>query len=631
MNMQEQKYKYLELLAEKYPTRQSVYAQLIHLNGVLSLPKPTEHFMSDLHGEYESFFHILNNCSGVIKEKVAKVFENSMSQDEQADFCTLIYYPQEKLTAMRKNNLLTPEYYKKMILNLLDLAKFMSHKYQPREVNNAIPEGYGTIIEELLRGRPEADYVPRVYREKMLTTLISIGSGDDFIIAFTVLIKRLAVARLHIVGDFFDRGHRPDAILDMLMQHYSIDIQWGNHDILWMGAACGSETCIAEVVRISLKYDNIDVLERGYAISVRPLFLFASKLYPNDNPNVAAQKAISIILFKQEAALIKHNPEFGMQSRILLDKIDYEKKCFILNGKSYELTIKDFPTVDAINPLAMTLEEKLIIKDLRASFIASPQLQRHIQFLYQKGSIYKCYNGNLLFHGCVPVDSKGAFKNIRFEGKNYAGRAYLDYVDQKVRQAYFDGKNQHTIDFMWYLWCGINSPVSGRKMKIFERIYLKDKNLWEEPTDEYFSYYDKEWFCKKILQEFNLNPKHGHIINGHVPIKVKDGESPIKASGKAIVIDGGFCRAYHKKTGIAGFTLVSNSRGLRLIEHRDFSNVQTALMNNKDIESVSKSVEVQSYQTTIADTDEGEIIQEKINDLYHLMLLYKNGILKPLE
>ncbi|MDQ0202904.1 fructose-1,6-bisphosphatase [Pectinatus haikarae] len=631
MIAQEQWYKYLQLLSEKYPTRQSVYAELIHLNGVLSLPKPTEHFMSDLHGEYESFFHILNNCSGVIKEKVDKVFTEKMSDEEKADFCTLIYYPLEKLTTLKKKNLLSPEYYKKTILNLLDLSKFMSYKYQPREINNAIPEGYGSIIDELLRGRPDADYVPRVYRQKMLDTLISIGSGDDFIFAFTVLIKRLAVARLHIVGDFFDRGKRPDAILNMLMEHHSIDIQWGNHDVLWMGAACGSETCIAEVVRITLKYNNIEVLERGYAISVRPLFLFAARMYPHDNPIEAAQKAIAVILFKQEAAIIKRNPDFAMQERLLLHKINYKEHFFLSHKKEYEMQTDYFPTIDPSAPFSLTEEEYEIIRGLQSSFIESRQLQRHIQFLYKKGSLYKCYNGNLLFHGCVPVDDEGRFRSIHLEGKNYSGRAYLDYVEQKIRQAYFGEKDQFTIDFMWYLWCGINSPVSGREMKTFERIFVKDKSLWEEPSDAYFRYYDKDWFCEQLLQEFGLDPNHGHIINGHVPIKVKDGETPIKAKGKAIVIDGGFCRAYHKKTGIAGFTLVSNSRGLRLIEHRDFTNVKAAIMNNKDIESVSESVEVQSYQTTIADTEEGEKIQEQINDLYHLMLLYKNGILKPLE
>lgn len=631
MSGQEQQYKYLRLLSEKYPTRQAVYAELIHLNGVLSLPKPTEHFMSDLHGEYEAFFHILNNCSGVIKEKVDKVFTGKMSKEEKADFCTLIYYPKEKLSVMKKNNMLTPEYYKNTILNLLDLAKFMSYKYQPREINKSIPIGYGTIIDELMRGRPDADYVPRVYRQKMLDTLISIGSGDDFILAFTVLIKRLAVAKLHIVGDFFDRGKRPDALLDMLIKHHSVDIQWGNHDVLWMGAACGSETCIAEVVRITLKYNNVDVLERGYAISVRPLFLFAARLYPNDTPNDAAQKAIAIILLKKEAELIRRNPEFRMQSRLLLDKINYNEKCLVLNGIKYELTNKDFPTINIQNPFELTEEENAIIKNLRSSFIESSQLRRHIQFLYQKGSLYKCYNGNLLFHGCIPVDNNGALKTIHLEGRNYSGRAYFDYVDQKIRQAYFGEKDQFTIDFMWYLWCGIDSPLAGREMKTFERIFTNDKSLWEESSNDYFHYYDKVWFCERMLKEFGLDPEHGHIINGHVPIKVKDGESPIKAGGKAVVIDGGFCRAYHSKTGIAGFTLVSNSRGLRLIEHRDFANVKAAIMDNKDIESVSSSIEVQSYQTTVADTDEGEKIQEQINDLYHLMLLYKNGILKPLE
>ncbi len=631
LNYQEQKYRYLKLLSEKYPTRQSVYTELIHLNGVLSLPKPTEHFMSDLHGEYESFFHILNNCSGVIKEKVDKVFEGMMSTDEKADFCTLIYYPQEKLAALKKLELLTPEYYRRLILNLLDLAKFMSYKYEPSEINKAIPKGYGSIIDELLRGRPDADYVPRVYRRKMLDTLISIGSADDFIIALTTLIKRLAVARLHIVGDFFDRGKRPDSILDMVMRHHSIDIQWGNHDVLWMGAACGNDVCIAEIMRICLKYDNVEVLERGYAISVRPLFLFAASLYPEEEPTKAAQKAIAIIMFKLEADMIRRNPEWHIDSRILIDKIDYKNYTIEIGGKVYPLTQKHFPTTDPNDPLRLTEGEREIIKNLHSSFTESPQLKRHVNFLYQKGSLYKCYNGNLLFHGCVPVDEAGNFRMLKFEGKNLSGRAYLDFVDRKIRQAYFGEYEQTTNDFMWYLWCGRNSPFSGREMKTFERVFTTDKELWKEPSDDYFVYYDQPKFCEYILKEFNLDPKRGHIINGHVPIKVKDGENPIKAGGKAIVIDGGFCRAYHKKTGIAGFTLVSNSRGLRLIEHRDFTNVREAIMENKDIESVTKSMEVQSYQTTIADTDEGQKIQEQINDLYHLMLLYKNGILQPMD
>ncbi len=556
-----------------------------------------------------------------------KVFGEKMTLEERADFCTLIYYPREKLASLQKQRLLTPEYYRQIILNLLDLAKFMSYKYEPLEINKAIPDGYRDVIDELLRGRPDADYVPKIYRSKMLDTLISIGSGDDFIYAFTVLIKRLAVARLHIVGDFFDRGKRPDAILNMVMKHHSIDIQWGNHDVLWMGAAAGNDVCIAEVVRISLRYSNVEVLEQGYAISIRPLFLYAAEVYPEQKPMKAAQMLISIILFKLEAALILRQPELKMEKRILLDKIDFNKYTVCIDGVDYPLNTTEFPTVDPANPLALTKEEQSIIDNLHASFKESTQLQKHIEFLYSKGSLYKCYNGNLLFHGCVPVDKEGNFRMLRYEGRNYSGRAYLDYVEQKIRQAYQPDCSQFTLDFMWYLWCGFNSPVSGREMKTFERVFTDDKKLWKEPSDYYFHFYDQEDFCEYILQEFGLEPKHGHIINGHVPIKVKDGESPIKANGKAIVIDGGFCRAYHKKTGIAGFTLVSNSRGLRLIEHRDFTNVREAIMDNKDIESVTKSVEVQSYQTIVADTDEGVKIQEEINDLYHLMLLYKNGIL----
>jgi fructose-1,6-bisphosphatase-3 len=628
--IQGRKYKYLKLLAEKYPTRQAVYAELIHLQAELSLPKGIEHFMSDLHGEYESFFHILNNCSGVIAEKVEYLFENRLTSEEKAEFCTLIYYPKEKIErieAQRKN---TPEWYRTMLTRLLDLSRLLSYKYPAAKVYGFMPERFTSVIIELMNTHPEADKAQSLYHKKLLDTIIQIGSGAEFVEAFTVLIKRLAVDHLHIVGDFFDRGKRPDAIIDMLMQHHSLDIQWGNHDILWMGAACGSEACIAAVIRNSLSYNNMDVLEKGYAISLRPLSLFASKSYPDANPLKASLRAISIIMFKLEGQVIQRNSDFHMESRLLLDKIDYDSCYITINGKRYELGNAYFPTIDPKHPYALTDEEQNIVSELKSFFLESETLRRHVDFLYKKGSIYTCYNQNLLYHGCIPLNEDGSFRDIVFAGQTYAGKSYMDFADRCARKAYCY-HDDNSLDFMWYLWCGRQSPLSGREFKTFERTLLDEPETWKEPADAYFHYCNEEVVCEMILKEFGLDPKRGHIINGHVPVKVKAGESPIKANGKAIIIDGGFCRAYQKKTGIAGYTLISNSRGLRLLEHQTFANVREALKANKDIESVSRTVELQNYRTTIGETDEGKEMQERITDLYNLLLTYQNGILVPKE
>lgn len=626
MDKNKQKYKYLYLLSEKYPNRQSVVTELIRLKAILNLARPTEHFMSDLHGEYESFFHILNNCSGVIKEKVDYLFSEEMSTSQKAEFCTLIYYPKEKILNLKKQKLITTQWYSQNLIYLLRLSRLMSYKYPQSELKNLLPKGYETIILELLTARPNDDTFQEVYFNTILNTLININSGTDFIIAFTKFIKKLAVAHLHIVGDIYDRGQRPDSIIDMLRQHHSVDIQWGNHDILWMGAMCGNEACIATVVRNCLSYNNTAVLEKGYAISLRSLSSLASKLYPNKTLLIAMQRTISIILFKLEGQLIKRNPDFQMDSRLLLDKIDYTSKHIKINNISYPIKSPSFPTINPQNPYALSLEEAEVLSDIKSAFLDSVRLRKHIDFLYQKGSVYKAYNNNLLYHGCIPLNDDGSFMRIHLNNKYYSGKNYLDFVDKTIRQAYLGLYEQKNIDLMYYFWCGRYSPFSGREFKTFERMFIENTDTWIEPSDAYYKYCNDEKICDMILEEFSLKTKRGHIINGHVPVKVKEGESPVKANGKLIIIDGGFCKAYHKKTGIAGYTLISNSRGLRLLEHQSCANIKESLKANQDIESVSCTLELQNYHSSTADTDLGEEIQCQINDIYHLMLAYQNGL-----
>ncbi|RGJ99500.1 fructose-1,6-bisphosphatase [Megamonas funiformis] len=627
MDKNKQKYKYLYLLSEKYPNRQSVVTELIRLKAILNLARPTEHFMSDLHGEYESFFHILNNCSGVIKEKVDYLFSEEMSTSQKAEFCTLIYYPKEKILNLKKQKLITTQWYSQNLIYLLRLSRLMSYKYPQSELKNLLPKGYETIILELLTARPNDDTFQEVYFNTILNTLININSGTDFIIAFTKFIKKLAVAHLHIVGDIYDRGQRPDSIIDMLRQHHSVDIQWGNHDILWMGAMCGNEACIATVVRNCLSYNNTAVLEKGYAISLRSLSSLASKLYPNKTLLIAMQRTISIILFKLEGQLIKRNPDFQMDSRLLLDKIDYTSKHIKINNISYPIKSPSFPTINPQNPYELSLEEAEVLSDIKSAFLDSVRLRKHIDFLYQKGSVYKAYNNNLLYHGCIPLNDDGSFMRIHLNNKYYSGKNYLDFVDKTIRQAYLGLYEQKNIDLMYYFWCGRYSPFSGREFKTFERMFIEDTDTWIEPSDAYYKYCNDEKICDMILEEFSLKTKRGHIINGHVPVKVKEGESPVKANGKLIIIDGGFCKAYHKKTGIAGYTLISNSRGLRLLEHQSCANIKESLKANQDIESVSCTLELQNYHSSTADTDLGEEIQCQINDIYHLMLAYQNGLI----
>ena len=626
MNITGDRMKFLRLLSEKYPTRQQVCTEIINLQAILNLPKGTEHFMSDLHGEYEAFFHILNNSAGVIREKVDMAFEEVLTARERSSLCTLIYYPQEKLRRIREEGRNTEEWYRFVLQKLIDLAKLLSSKYTRSKVRKAMPSEYSYILDELLHAQPDEDNNQLVYHSKIIDTLLRLEEGDDFIIALSSLIKRLAVDHLHIVGDIFDRGERPDAILNMLMDHHSLDIEWGNHDILWMGAACGSQACIAAVVRNCLSYNNISVLEQGYGISLRPLVLFAEKMYDEEDPNKAAKKAISIILFKLEGQIIRRNPEYQMEDRLLLDKVDYENASIELGGKTYPLKEKHFPTVDRDDPYKLSQAEREIMDELEKLFLESEQLQRHVEFLYSHGSMYQVFNGNLLFHGCVPLDEDGALKAIHLEGRIYQGRSYMDYADMAARRAFFnEAPPQRYLDFMWYLWCGSNSPLSGRVVKTFERTFIEDKSTWEEPKNPYYEYQSSEPVCRMLLREFGLYSENSHIINGHTPVHVNQGENPLKAHGRLIVIDGGFCKAYQKTTGIAGYTLIFNSHGMRLKSHQPFSGMEAALEENMDIDSESQQVVTFPKRVMVADTDTGERLKEQIADLEDLLTAYREG------
>lgn len=620
----------LKVLSEKYPSMQSVCTEIINLKAILNLPKGTEHFMSDLHGEYESFFHILNNCSGVVKEKVKLLFAGTHSKQEQNELCTLIYYPEQKLERIRREGINTPEWYRFTLQCLINLAKLLSSKYTRSKVRKAMPQAFSYILDELLHAQPDEDNNQHLYHDKIIDTLIELNNGDDFIVALATLIKRLAVDHLHIVGDMFDRGPRPDTILDLLMQYHSLDIEWGNHDILWMGAAAGSEACIAAVVRNSLTYYNTDVLERGYGISLRSLVVFAEKAYPEIcDPIEAAAHAVSIIMFKLEGQIINRNPDFNMEDRLFLDKIDAGSGTVCVNGRLCHLSSRLFNTVDSKEPYRLTADEAKVMSDLRLAFMESGRLNRHIKFLYSEGSIYKCFNDNLMFHGCIPLDESGDFRSIQLDGHIYKGKSYLNYADNMARRAYMNKNDIQASDFMWYLWCGCLSPVSGRTVKTFERMFVVEQDTWEEPQDAYYTHCNDEKTCNMILREFGIFSDNSHIINGHTPVRVIKGESPIKANGRLIVIDGGFCKAYQKKTGIAGYTLIYNSHGMRIMSHQPFVSMEKSLEDNADIKSRSCHVETERKRVLVKDTDTGKQIKRQIIQLEQLHEAYKQGILIP--
>nr|WP_317427613.1 fructose-1,6-bisphosphatase [uncultured Blautia sp.] len=614
---------WIKLLKEKYPTKQAVCREIINLTAIINLPKGTEHFMSDIHGEYEAFLHIMNNCSGVIREKVRMLFSETLSVREQQEICTLIYYPREVMNRKRNLNELSEDWYRLMLNYLLELAKMVSSKYTRSKVRRALPKEFGDIIDELLHFMPDEDDNQIRYHRQILDTIIGIENSEEFIVALAELIKRLAVDHLHIVGDIFDRGGDADKILDLLMEYHSLDIEWGNHDILWMGAACGNEASIATVVKNNMKYNNIQILESGYGISLRSLVLFGEKTYPELEVMEAAQKALSIILFKLEGQTILRHPEYNMQDRLLLDKIDYENKTVVSQQMTYAMKDTDFPTVDREHPYELTEGEQKVIQDLKFSFLNSHRLQKHVDFLFEKGCMYKRYNENLLYHGCIPLDEQGNFDGIKIDGNTYMGREYLDYAERMVRKVRKGEAGQDGLDFMWYLWTGKKSPLCGRNIKTFERTFIQDKTAWKEPTDPYYKFYHTEKTCNMILREFGLFSPLSHIINGHTPVKTVEGEEPVRANGKLIVIDGGFSQAYHKTTGIAGYTLIYNSHGMRIKAHQPFESVEKVLEENKDIESTSTMFETEADRIMVGDTDEGKEIKEEIQMLKKLLEVYR--------
>lgn len=615
--------RFLRLLADKYPTPESAIERIVHLSARLTLPKGSEHFLSDLHGEFATFYHILNNCSGIIHEKVNYLFAHAgVGRADRAEFCTLIYYPREKLESVAAKGRATPEWHRLMLQRLLTLAQFMAFKYPVAKIAHLVPREFATVISELLCTHPDDDSAQLTYHNQLLDSIVGIGAAPAFIETLSLLIKRLAVDRVHIIGDFFDRGSRPDAILNATMQLPSLDIQWGNHDVLWMGAAAGSEACIANVVYNSLKYDNTEVLENGYGISLRPLYLWASQAYAGESASASAKQAMAVIMFKLESQLIKRNPKLDMAARCLLDCVDYKWATLTLNGQTYPMKKAEFPTIDAADPSRLSEEEQRLVAELRNAFLGSLQLRRHIDFIYRHGNVYKRCNGNLLFHGCVPMNSDGTFTEVDLGEGARMGRELFDWTESVCRRAWSE-RDQRALDLMWYFWCGRRSPFAGREFRTFERLFVEDKATHEEPDDDYFRLVNESEVCARVLAEFGLDAERGHIINGHLP--VKKGTSPIKANGKALVIDGGFCHAYHEKTGLSGFTLVSNSRGLRLLMHQTIADVRTALEDNRDIESVSEIVDLQAYRMTVGDTDEGGRIRAEIDDLTRLLAAYRSG------
>ena len=622
--------RYLELLAEKYPTEQAVSREIINLTAILSLPKGTEHFMSDLHGEYEAFCHILNNCSGVIREKVDLLFGETLSDFDREEICTLIYYPVEKLELVRKEGKNNEEWYRATLGKLIDIARLLSSKYTRSKVRKAMPKEYAYILDELIHVQKDEDDNQVVYHRNILDTLLELDNADEFIEVLAGLIKRLAVDHLHIVGDIFDRGACADRIMDLLMQYHSLDIEWGNHDILWMGAAAGSKACIATVVRNNLKYNNTKILENSYGISLRNLALFAEKIYPDEEPMKAALKAISVMLFKLEGQVILRNPDYNMTDKLLLHKVNVEKQTVEIDGTEYAIKEEAFPTVnfdsgDMEDVYQLSEEEEQVLEGLRMAFVNSIRLRQHIDFLYQKGSMYRIFNGNLLYHGCVPLDESGNLEGVAFGKKRYHGREYLDYAERIARRAWSKDARQKDRDFMWYLWCGRKSPLSGRNIKTFERTYVLDENTWFEQSNPYYKFYHEEKVCNMILHEFGLYSERSHIINGHTPVRTSKGEHPVRADGKLLVIDGGFCKSYHKTTGIAGYTLIFNSHGIRIKSHQPFQSVYAALTENKDIESKSELVETEKERLMVRDTDDGKKIKEDIEGLKMLLRAYRSG------
>lgn len=624
----EQSMKYLSLLSQQFPTQQAAFTEIINLQAILNLPKGTEHFMSDLHGEYEAFMHILNNCSGVVREHVDEAFGDELTETEKADLCTLIYYPHEKLALVRAAHQDSPTWTKQTLNRLIAVTRRLSSRYTRSKVRKAIPHDFAYIIDELLHTHPDENNYRVRYHERILDSILETGSTEDFIAALAELIKVLAVDHIHLVGDIYDRGGGAAKIVDRLIacKHQRTDIQWGNHDLLWMGAAAGEEACVVSVLRNNLRYGNYEILENDYGISLRGLVAFADRTYRAGERITPLIKAINVLLFKLEGQIIQRHPEFDMEERLLLGRIDKETGTVVIDGETWPLVTRDFPTLDPEHPYELTPEERRIVDKLVAEFTSSDHLRQHVEFLFRNGSMYLVRNGNLLFHGCVPLNEDGTFASMNCEGTWRSGRDYLDFCDEIARRAWRD-RDRSALDWLWYLWIGFRSPASGRYVKTFERSYIEDKSTWEEPMDPYFTLTHEPSACDTVMREFGVAPESGHIINGHTPVKTGSGEKPIRADGKLLVIDGGFCAAYHPKTGIAGYTLISSSRGMRLKAHEAFKSVEAALAHNADIQSETTRFASASRRIMVSDTDTGAEIREQIGDLRLLLDAYRTGAL----
>ena len=649
INMDDLELKYLKSLAHQYPTIAAASTEIINLQAILNLPKGTEHFLTDIHGEYEQFNHVLKNGSGSVKRKIDEEFGNTLSSRDKKSLATLIYYPKEKLDIVLRTEDNIEDWYKITLHRLVQITKRVSSKYTRSKVRKALPKDFAYIIEELITEKAEIQDKEAYYNE-IIHTIIRIDRAQEFIVALSQLIQRMVIDHLHIVGDIYDRGPGPHIILDTLGRYHSVDIQWGNHYIVWMGAAAGHLACIANVVRMSARYGNLDTLEEGYGINLIPLATFALEHYSNVNCDAFSikyntdyntkdlsldmkmHKAIAIIQFKLEGNLIMRRPEFHMEDRLLLDKVDYAGRTINIGGSSYTMRDVEFPTVDPENPYALTPEEEQVMERLRQAFLKCEKLQEHVRFLFSHGGLYKVHNSNLLYHGCVPMNEKGNFSTFVVDKERYSGKALYDVLDQYARKGYYSRNNpaemQKGQDLIWYIWAGPNSPVFGKdKMATFERYFVVEKETHKETKNSYYQLLDQEEILNKILTEFGLDVAKSHIVNGHVPVELKKGESPIKCGGKLLIIDGGFSKAYQGKTGIAGYTLVANSHGMRLVAHEPFESAEAAILHESDIFSDSVILETSNTRISVADTDIGAELKESIHQLERLLQAYRDGLI----
>lgn len=638
--------RYLERLSDLYPTIAAASTEIINLQAILNLPKGTEHFLTDIHGEFEAFSHVLKNGSGSVRRKIDDVFGNTLSSRDKQSLATLIYYPMDKMAQVKKVESNMEDWYKINLYRLIEVSKRAASKYTRSKVRKALPKDFAYVIEELITEKAELNDKESYYSE-IIMTIIRIGRAEEFIIAISELIQRLVVDHLHIVGDIYDRGPGPHIIMDKLMSYHSIDIQWGNHDVLWMGAATGQRGCITNVIRICARYGNLDILEDGYGINLLPLATFALRTYGNDpctcfalkgqeKPNQAEMemdlrmhKAISIMQFKVEGQIIKRQKGFKLDDRALLHRIDYEKGTITLNGREYQLLDTNFPTIDPKDPYKLSEEEEEIMERLERAFLGCEKLQKHMRFLLAKGGLYKVYNNNLLYHGCVPLNEDGSLKEVDLFGRKFKGRTLYDALDRYLRKGFFaldEEDRDNGRDIMWYIWLHPNSPLFGKdKMATFERYFLAEKETHIEKKNPYYFLLEKEEVVDNIMKEFGIDPEGGHIVNGHVPVKRKNGESPIKCDGKVLVIDGGFSKAYQQETGIAGYTLIYNSYGLLLVAHEPFESTEAAIQKESDIHSDYMVVKRVMERRLVGDTDIGNDLKEQVADLERLLAAYRSG------